>query len=72
LYGKPELTKVITISWPDGDTSRYTEVDSMELLNLAEAVGGNYSLAQPEDIMEQDWSRGYVIKKDGREHIRLW
>jgi hypothetical protein len=44
----------------------------MELLNLSEPEGYGYTVVQFEDLMEQDWSRGYVIIKGGHEHIRLW
>ncbi len=68
--GRPERTNVVTIHWPDGDTSRYTEVDSGEMLNLQDPEPLGYKLAGTE--IEQDWSRGFVIQANGREHVRLW
>jgi hypothetical protein len=67
--GNPADAKVITIYWPDGDISRYTEIDSGELINLSDDQPGGYHLAG--DEVEQDWNNGYVIQKDGVEHVRL-
>ena len=70
-HGKPDRGNVITIQWPDGDESRYTETDSGEMINLGNQKGfGDYHLSG--DEVEQDWSRGFVIEKSGAEYIRLW
>ena len=69
-YGKAAKVEVITIKWPDGDISKYTWSDSGEMINLTDKQPLGYQLAG--DEVEQDWSRGFVIKKDGSEYIRIW
>ena len=71
LYGPSARVQVMTIVWPDGDQSNYVAVDSLEVVNLAEQ-SGNYRISTGQTDMEVDWSRGYVIEKDGREWVRLW
>jgi hypothetical protein len=70
FHGKAERASVITVQWPDGDLSKYTWMDSGEMLNLGEKEGWGYHLAS--DEWEQDWSRGFVIESRGSEHIRIW
>lgn len=63
--------KVLSVYWPDGDVSRYVEIDSLELVNLAERSGTGYMI-RTDEWPEVDWSRGYVIEKNSREWLRLW
>ena len=69
-YGKPATVDVLNIMWPDGDRSKYTWSDSGEMINLNEDQAGGYRLSG--DEVEQNWSRGFVIEKEGAEYIRLW
>jgi hypothetical protein len=69
-YGKPSTVDVLNIIWPDGDRSKYTWSDSGEMINLNGDQAWGYRLSGNE--VEQDWSRGFVIEKDGDEYIRLW
>lgn len=69
-YGKTAEVDVIRIEWPDGDVSRYAWSDSGGMINLTEKSGWGYQLAG--DEANQDWSRGFVIMKNGSEYIRIW
>jgi len=69
-HGKPSTVDVLNIIWPDGDRSKYTWSDSGEMINLNGDQAWGYRLSGNE--VEQDWSRGFVIEKDGAEYIRLW
>ena len=68
--GKPDTTEVITIRWPDGDQSKYTWLDDGGMLNLGEKKAFGYQVSGTEE--ETDWSRGFVINKNGSEYVRLW
>lgn len=69
--GQADIDWVLTIKWPDGDLSKYAWADSGEMWNLTAKEAGGYRLSG--DETEQDWSRGFVIKKGGgAEHVRLW
>lgn len=69
-YGKAAEADVIRIEWSDGDASRYAWSDSGKMINLTEKSGWGYQLAG--DEADQDWSRGFVIMKNGSEYIRTW
>lgn len=69
-FGKAAEVNVIEIKWPDGDVSLYTWSDSGEMLNLGEKHAWGYQLAG--DEVTQDWSRGFVILKNGAEYVRIW
>lgn len=71
FHGAGQLSKVFSVYWPDGDVSRYVEIDSLELVNLTERNGTGYNI-RTREWPEVDWSRGYVIEKNGREWLRLW
>ncbi|MBV5309407.1 hypothetical protein [Chromatium okenii] len=68
--GKAEREQVLIIKWPDGDTSKYSWSDSGEMWNLTEKQAGGYHLSG--DEITQDWSRGFVIEKEGSEYVRIW
>jgi len=77
IYGSNENLPLMTIKWPDNDTSRYVSMDSFELGNLETKELGGFSLRTTEQCLEGwclDLSRGLIIDNatTGKEHVRLW
>ena len=72
FYGPNEQLPLLTIKWPDGDTSRYVYLDSGEMMNLANKQQHRYKTSKYDEF-SPDFSRGYIIEGDyGKEHVRLW
>ena len=70
FFGKEEHM-LLTIKWPDGDTSRYALMDSRELFNLDN--GHNYRFkVQEDDEGTLDTGNGVIILDGDKEHVRLW
>ena len=76
IYGSNEVLPLMTIKWPDGDTSRYVYMDSFELGNLNGKELGGLSFKTIDDSRgwRLDLSNGLIIESSstGNEHIRLW
>ena len=68
FYGANYPLPLLTIQWPDGDTSRYVFLDSGELYNLADKK--SYTVRDWD--LESPLSRGLYIDKNGQDHVRLW
>ena len=75
LFGSHESLPLLTIKWPDGDSSRYLDIggdEVYELINLADRKSYNYKTIK-NARQNIDFSKGLVIiNEDGKEHIRLW
>ena len=75
LFGSHESLPLLTIKWPDGDSSRYVDIggdEVYELINLADRKSYNYKTIK-NARQNIDFSKGLVIiNEDGKEHIRLW
>lgn len=70
---KPLSIRVLRIIWPDQTSSQYWFSDSLSMFNLDQQSGWGYEIRQaPGDGMEIDWRRGFIIEKEGKEHLRLW
>ncbi|WP_201534601.1 hypothetical protein [Psychrobacter ciconiae] len=75
IYGANTQLPLITIKWPDGDTSRYVSMDSFELGNLGDKRFTGYQLrTTDEDYWDLDLSRGLIIDSNytNQEYVRLW
>lgn len=59
---------LLTIKWPDNDTSRYAFLDSGEMINLADKK--QYGIRNWDN--ETGLTRGLFIDNAGRDHVRLW
>lgn len=59
---------LLTIKWPDNDTSRYAFLDSGEMINLADKK--QYGIRNWDN--EIGLTRGLFIDNSGRDHVRLW
>ena len=59
---------LLTIKWPDNDTSRYAFLDSGEMINLADKK--QYGIRNWDN--EIGLTRGLFIDNAGRDHVRLW
>ena len=66
-----EKHMLLTIKWPDGDTSRYALVDSRELFNLGNGRYYRFKV-QEDDEGTLDTSNGVIILDHDKEHVRLW
>ena len=75
LFGSHESLPLLTIKWPDGDSSRYVDIggdEVYELINLADRKSYNYKTIK-NARQSIDFTKGLVIiNEDGKEHIRLW
>lgn len=75
IFGADEYLPLLTIKWPDGDSSRYVDIggdEVYELINLADRKSYNYKTIK-NARQNIDFSKGLVIiNEDGKEHIRLW
>ena len=75
IFGADEYLPLLTIKWPDGDSSRYVDIggdEVYELINLADRKSYNYKTIK-NALQNIDFSKGLVIiNEDGKEHIRLW
>ena len=75
IFGADEYLPLLTIKWPDGDSSRYVDIggdEVYELINLADRKSYNYKTIK-NARQSIDFTKGLVIiNKDGKEHIRLW
>ena len=75
IFGVDEYLPLLTIKWPDGDSSRYVDIggdEVYELINLADRKSYNYKTIK-NARQNIDFSKGLVIiNEDGKEHIRLW
>lgn len=75
IFGSHESLPLLTIKWPDGDSSRYVDIggdEVYELINLADRKSYNYKTIK-NARQNIDFSKGLVIiNEDGKEHIRLW
>lgn len=75
LFGSHESLPLLTIKWPDGDSSRYVDIggnEVYELINLADRKSYNYKTIK-NARHSIDFTKGLVIiNEDGKEHIRLW
>ena len=75
LFGSHEFLPLLTIKWPDGDSSRYVDIggdDVYELINLADRKSYNYKTIK-NGGQSLDFTKGLVIINDDfKEHIRLW
>ena len=76
IYGANTTQYLMTIKWPDGDTSRYVTMDSFELGNLNDKKLGGYRLRTTEQCSDGwclELSRGLIIDTmDSDEYVRLW
>lgn len=66
MYGSNEYLSLLTIKWPDGDTSRYVELTPYEVINLNSKRKTGYSVRVT--------NSGISIDSDnwGRNYIQLW
>ena len=75
IFGSDEYLPLLTIKWPDGDSSRYVDIggdDVYELINLADGKSYNYKTIK-NGGQSLDFTKGLVIINDDfKEHIRLW
>ena len=75
IFGSDEYLPLLTIKWPDGDSSRYVDIggdDVYELINLADRKSYNYKTIK-NGGQSLDFTKGLVIINDDfKEHIRLW
>lgn len=75
IFGSHESLPLLTIKWPDGDSSRYVDIggdEVYELINLADRKSYNYKTIK-NARQNIDFSKGLVIiNEDGKENIRLW
>ncbi len=73
VFGANEAVAMMTIKWPDGDSSRYMSVNSFEVINLADSKKYSYKTSYDDGGWSLDFSKGLIIL-DGndKEHIRLW
>ena len=62
---------LLTIKWPDGDTSRYALGDSRELFNLGNGLNYRFKVLE-EDEGALDTRNGVIILYGDEEHVRLW
>ena len=70
FFGK-EKHVLLTIKWPDGDTSRYALLDSHELINLGNSRNYRFKVYE-DDESEIDTTNGVIILDGDTEHVRLW
>lgn len=68
FYGSNYSLPLLTIKWPDGDTSRYITMDSWEIINLADKK--SYRARNWDN--EIGFSKGLYIDESGKDHVRLW
>lgn len=75
IFGVDEYLPLLTIKWPDGDSSRYVDIGGdvvYELINLADRKSYNYKTIK-NARQSIDFTKGLVIiNDDDKEHIRLW
>ena len=75
IFGVDEYLPLLTIKWPDGDSSRYVDIggdEVYELINLADRKSYNYKTIK-NARQSIDFTKGLVIINDDfKEHIRLW
>ena len=72
IYGANTQLKLLTIKWPDGDVSRYVNVDRMELFNLGDNDSYRYKTL-PNDEWKLDLRRGLILQgRHSDEHVRIW
>ncbi|MDE4453879.1 hypothetical protein [Psychrobacter sp. DAB_AL62B] len=75
VFGVDEYLPLLTIKWPDGDSSRYVDIggdEVYELINLADRKSYNYKTIK-NARHSIDFTKGLVIINDDyKEHIRLW
>ena len=75
IFGADEYLPLLTIKWPDGDSSRYVDIggdEVYELINLADRKSYNYKTIR-NARQSIDFTKGLVINNEsGKEHIRLW
>ena len=72
IYGANESLGLLTIKWPDGDVSRYLNIDSNETLNLGDNDTYRYKTLDS-DEGSLDLRKGLIIQSStSAEHVRLW
>ena len=64
FYGANYNVPLLTIKWPDNDTSRYIFMDSWDMINIADRK--NYNI----DSVELNGE--ILILYNGKDHVRLW
>ena len=73
VFGSNEPVSMMTIKWPDGDTSRYIGVNSFGVINLADSKKYSYKTSYDDGVWSLDFSKGLIILDvNNKEHIRLW
>lgn len=73
VFGSNEAVSMMTIKWPDGDSSRYIGVNSFEVINLADSKKYSYKTSYEDGGWSLDFSKGLIIlDANNKEHIRLW
>lgn len=74
IFGVDEYLPLLTIKWPDGDSSRYVDIggdEVYELINLADRKSYNYKTIK-NARQSIDFTKGLVIINDEyKEHICL-